>query len=41
VIALVYNPALASRIPPDARARLEATQAEIFSGKLVVPSAEF
>lgn len=41
VVALVYNPALAGRIPPDARARLEATQAEIVSGKLVVPSAEF
>ena len=41
VVALVYNPALAGRIPPQARAQLEATQADIVNGKLVVPSAEF
>jgi basic membrane protein A len=41
VVALVYNPALAGRIAPEARARLEATQADILSGKLAVPSAEF
>lgn len=41
VVALVYNPALAGRLPPDARAKLEATQAAIVNGKLVVPSAEF
>jgi basic membrane protein A and related proteins len=41
VVALVYNPALAGRIPPEARAKVEAAQAGILSGKLVVPSAEF
>lgn len=41
VIALVYNAQLASRIPAAARARVEAAQGDIISGKLIVPSAEF
>jgi basic membrane protein A and related proteins len=41
VIALVYNAQLATRIPVAARARVEAAQGDIISGKLVVPSAEF
>ena len=41
VVSLVYNPALVGRIPPDAKARVDAAQQEILSGTLVVPSAEF
>lgn len=41
VVSLVYNPALISRIPPDAKARVDAAQQDILSGKLTVPSAEF
>ncbi len=41
VVALVYNPALADRIPPDARARVDGAEREIRSGTLTVPSAEF
>ena len=41
VVSLVYNPALAARIPADARARVDGAQQDILSGKLSVPSAEF
>jgi basic membrane lipoprotein Med (substrate-binding protein (PBP1-ABC) superfamily) len=41
VITLQYNPALAGRIPADAKARVDAAQQEILAGTLVVPSAEF
>jgi basic membrane lipoprotein Med (substrate-binding protein (PBP1-ABC) superfamily) len=41
VVSLVYNPALAARIPADARTRVAAAQQDILSGKLPVPSAEF
>jgi basic membrane lipoprotein Med (substrate-binding protein (PBP1-ABC) superfamily) len=41
VVSLQYNAALADRIPPDVKARVDAAQQDILSGKLVVPSAEF
>jgi basic membrane lipoprotein Med (substrate-binding protein (PBP1-ABC) superfamily) len=41
VISLVLNPRLADRIPPEARARLDAARQDILAGKLTVPSAEF
>jgi basic membrane lipoprotein Med (substrate-binding protein (PBP1-ABC) superfamily) len=41
VVSLVYNPALASRIPAEAKARVDAAQRDILAGTLVVPSAEF
>jgi basic membrane lipoprotein Med (substrate-binding protein (PBP1-ABC) superfamily) len=41
VVALVYNPALPDRIPPDAKARVDAAQRDIIAGTLSVPSAEF
>ncbi len=41
VVSLVYNPALGDRIPAAARARVDAAQRDILSGKLAVPSAEF
>ena len=41
VVSLVYNPALVDRIPAEAKARVDAAQRDILSGKLVVPSAEF
>jgi basic membrane lipoprotein Med (substrate-binding protein (PBP1-ABC) superfamily) len=41
VVTLQYNEALAGRIPPDARARVDAAQQQILAGTLTVPSAEF
>jgi basic membrane protein A and related proteins len=41
VISLQYNDALAGRIPPDVRARVDAAQQAILAGTLVPPSAEF
>lgn len=41
VITLQYNPALADRIPPAARARVDAAQQAIIAGTLQVPAAEF
>jgi basic membrane lipoprotein Med (substrate-binding protein (PBP1-ABC) superfamily) len=41
VVSLVFNPALAERIPGEAKARIDSAQRDILSGKLVVPSAEF
>jgi len=41
VISLQYNAALADRIPPDVRARVDAAQQAIVAGTLQVPSAEF
>jgi basic membrane lipoprotein Med (substrate-binding protein (PBP1-ABC) superfamily) len=40
-IAVVYNPALASVIPPDVRQAVDATEAAIRAGTLKVPTAEF
>lgn len=41
VVRLEFNPRLESRIPQEARARIEATREQIISGKLKVPTAEF
>jgi basic membrane lipoprotein Med (substrate-binding protein (PBP1-ABC) superfamily) len=41
VISLQYNDALAARIPPDVRARVDAAQQAILAGTLVPPAAEF
>jgi basic membrane lipoprotein Med (substrate-binding protein (PBP1-ABC) superfamily) len=41
VISLQYNDALAGRIPPEVRARIDAAQQAILAGTLVPPSAEF
>jgi basic membrane lipoprotein Med (substrate-binding protein (PBP1-ABC) superfamily) len=41
VVSLVYNPALADRIPPEAKARVDAAQRDIVAGTLTVPTAEF
>jgi basic membrane lipoprotein Med (substrate-binding protein (PBP1-ABC) superfamily) len=41
VISLQYNPALAGRIPPEVKARVDAAQQAILAGTLVPPSAEF
>jgi basic membrane lipoprotein Med (substrate-binding protein (PBP1-ABC) superfamily) len=40
-IAVVYNPALAARIPADVRSVVDATEAAIRGGTLKVPTAEF
>jgi basic membrane protein A and related proteins len=41
VVSLVYNPALADRISPPDKARVDAAQQAILARTLVVPSAEF
>lgn len=41
VISLQYNDALAARIPPEVRARVDAAQQAILAGTLVPPAAEF
>lgn len=41
VVSLQLNPALADRIPPDVKARVDAAQQAIREGSLVVPTAEF
>jgi basic membrane lipoprotein Med (substrate-binding protein (PBP1-ABC) superfamily) len=41
VISLQYNPALANRIPPEVKAKVDAAQQGILAGTLVPPSAEF
>lgn len=41
VISLVYNPALADRIPAAVRAKVDATQQQILAGTFTVPAAEF
>lgn len=41
VISLQYNAALAARIPPEVRAKVDAAQQAILAGTLVPPSAEF
>jgi len=41
VISLQYNDALADRIPPEVRAKIDAAQQAILAGTLVPPSAEF
>jgi basic membrane lipoprotein Med (substrate-binding protein (PBP1-ABC) superfamily) len=41
VISLQYNAALANRIPPEVRAKVDAAQQAILAGTLVPPSAEF
>jgi hypothetical protein len=41
VVSLQYNAALAARIPPDVRARVDAAQQAIVAGTLQVPAAEF
>jgi len=40
-IAVVYNPALAAKIPTDVRSAVDATEAAIRSGTVKVPTAEF
>ncbi len=40
-IAVVYNPALAAKIPADVRAAVDATTAAVRAGSLKVPTAEF
>ncbi len=40
-IAVVYNPALASKIPADVRTAVDQTEAAIRAGSLQVPTAEF
>ena len=40
-IAVVYNPALAAKIPADVRGLVDATEAAIRAGTLKVPTAEF
>jgi basic membrane lipoprotein Med (substrate-binding protein (PBP1-ABC) superfamily) len=41
VISLQYNAALADRIPPDVKAKVDAAQQAILAGTLSPPSAEF
>jgi hypothetical protein len=41
VVSLEINPKLASRIPSDVMARVEAARSDIVAGKLKVPSTEF
>lgn len=41
VVSLQYNAALAERIPPAVKARVDAAQQAILEGSLVVPTAEF
>jgi basic membrane lipoprotein Med (substrate-binding protein (PBP1-ABC) superfamily) len=41
VVSIVWNPALADRVPADVRAAADALVAEIESGKLEVPRAGF
>ncbi|MBX3025426.1 BMP family protein [bacterium] len=41
VISLQYNAALAERIPPEVKAKVDAAQQAILAGTLVPPSAEF
>lgn len=41
VISLQYNAALANRIPPDVKAKVDAAQQAILAGTLNPPSAEF
>lgn len=40
-VDFVFNPALADRVPAEAKARIEQAAADIKSGKLVVPKDEF
>ncbi len=40
-IAVVYNPALASKIPAEVRAAVDQTEAAIRAGTMKVPTAEF
>jgi basic membrane protein A len=40
-ISVVYNPALAAKIPVDVRTLVDATEAAIRSGNVKVPTAEF
>jgi len=40
-IGVVYNPALAAKIPADVRTAIDATQGQIETGQLKVPTAEF
>lgn len=41
VIALIYNPALADRIPAEAKARIDTARSAIEAGTLSVPSLQF
>ena len=41
VVDLVLNPALESRIPPDARAAIDSVRAEIRAGRFTPPKIEF
>jgi basic membrane lipoprotein Med (substrate-binding protein (PBP1-ABC) superfamily) len=41
VISLQYNAALAGRIPPEVKAKVDAAQQAILAGRLVPPTAEF
>jgi basic membrane lipoprotein Med (substrate-binding protein (PBP1-ABC) superfamily) len=41
VVSLQYNAALAARIPPDVKAKVDAAQQAILDGTLQVPAAEF
>ncbi|MGD9762566.1 MAG: BMP family protein [Candidatus Binatia bacterium] len=41
VVALQYNEALAGRIPPEVKTKVDAAQQAIMNGTLAVPSAEF
>ena len=41
VVALVLNPRLEAKIPPDVKARIDQARAAIIAGTLQVPTAEF
>lgn len=41
VVSLQYNPALASRIPPEVKAKVDAVQQSILDGSFTPPAAEF
>jgi basic membrane lipoprotein Med (substrate-binding protein (PBP1-ABC) superfamily) len=41
VVALVWNPALAGRVPEPARRELADAEARIRAGQLVVPRGDF
>ena len=41
VVSLQYNAALADRIPPDVKAKVDAAEKAILAGTLTPPSAEF
>ena len=41
VVSLQYNAALADRIPPDVKAKVDAAEKAILAGTLNPPSAEF